>query len=122
VGDVGLFFTNRSAQAAIQYFSAYSQTDFARAGTSAPREFVVPAGTVYSRGGEIPEDQDVPLSHSLEQEVRSLGMPASLVKGRVVLNQPYVVCKHGDMLNSHQTRLLKLFGVATAEFKVRLIA
>ncbi|KAH0536632.1 hypothetical protein FGG08_006500 [Glutinoglossum americanum] len=121
-GDVGLFFTNQPAQAAIEYFSTYSKTDYARAGTAATRDFCAPAGTVYSRGGEIPEDQDVPLAHSLEQEVRSLGMPTSLVKGRVVLDQPYVVCKRGDALNSHQTRLLKLFGVATAEFRVYLMA
>jgi mRNA turnover protein 4 len=106
----------------IEYFSTYSQADYARAGISAAREFTVPAGTVYSRGGEIPEDQDVPLAHSLEQTVRPLGMPTSLVKGRVVLDKPYVVCRHGDTLNSHQTRLLKLFGVAIAEFRVHLIA
>jgi mRNA turnover protein 4 len=106
----------------IEYFSTYSQVDYARAGTTATREFTIPAETVYSRGGEIPADQDVPLAHSLEQTVRSLGMPTRLVKGRVVLDKPYVVCKYGDTLNSHQTRLLKLFGVATAEFRVRLIA
>ncbi|KAH0562986.1 hypothetical protein GP486_002450 [Trichoglossum hirsutum] len=121
-GDVGLLFTNQPAPATIEYFSAYSQTDYARAGTSATRGFTVPAGMVYSRGGEIPEDQDTPLAHSLEQTVRSLGMPTSLVKGRVTLDQPYVVCKQGDILNSHQTRLLKLFGVATADFRVHLIA
>ncbi len=51
-----------------------------------------------------------------------MGMPTSLVKGRVVLDQPYTVCKEGDVLNSHQTALLKLFGVVTAEFRLQMTA
>lgn len=84
--------------------------------------FVVPAGTVYTRGGEIPITDDVPLPHSLETTVRALGMPTRLVTGKVILDQDFVVCKEGEVLNSKQTRLLKLFGSAMAEFSVKLIA
>ncbi|KAI9840746.1 MAG: mRNA turnover and ribosome assembly protein [Sclerophora amabilis] len=121
-GNVGLLFTSRDPASIITYFSEYIQTDFARAGITASRSFTIPSGMVFSRGGEIAEDEDVPLPHSLEQGVRSLGMPTSLVKGRVMLDQPYSVCKEGDVLDSRQTRLLKMFGVATAEFKVQLLA
>ncbi|KAI9718032.1 MAG: hypothetical protein M1812_004290 [Candelaria pacifica] len=121
-GNVGLFFTSQSPTTTISYFSAYTKTDFARAGIPASRTFTVPAGTVHSRGGEIAQEEDVPLAHSLEQNVRKMGMPTSLVKGRVMLDQPYSVCKEGDVLNSHQTALLKLFGVATAEFKIQMTA
>jgi len=49
-------------------------------------------------------------------------MPTRLVHGKVTLDQEFVVCKEGDILNSNQTRLLKLFGSAMAEFSIKLIA
>lgn len=54
--------------------------------------------------------------------LRKLGVPSRLVKGRVELDGKYDVCKEGDVLGSAQTTLLKMFGVATAEFKVGLRA
>jgi mRNA turnover protein 4 len=121
-GNVGLLFTNREPSALEEYFSNLAQTDFARAGTAATRSFTVPAGVVYSLGGEIEAEQDVPMAHSLEPELRKLNMPTSLTKGKITLDNPYTVCKEGDVLDSRQTRLLKLFGVATAEFTVKLLA
>ncbi|CAI6340947.1 unnamed protein product [Periconia digitata] len=122
VGNVGLFFTNRQPQDIIDYFSAYSQTDFARAGITATRTFTIPAGTVHSRGGELPVDDDVPLPHSQEVTVRKWGMPTKLEKGKVILDAPYTVCKEGQTLNSHQTALLKFFGIAMADFKIEMRA
>lgn len=122
VGNVGLLFTNREPEAVKEYFSALAKTDFARAGTPASREFTVPEGIVYSTGGELPAEEDVPLAHSLEPELRRLNMPTSLTKGKISLQNPYTVCQEGDVLDSRQTRLLKLFGVATAEFTVQLVA
>ena len=49
-------------------------------------------------------------------------MPTRLEKGRVVLGQEYVVCEEGAVLDSHQTALLKTFGVAVAEFRVSVVA
>jgi mRNA turnover protein 4 len=122
VGNVGLLFTNREPSAVIEYFDGFSKTDFARAGTPATRAFTIPAGMVYSLGGEVPAEDDVPMAHSLEPELRKLNMPTSLVKGKITLDNPYTVCKEGDVLDSRQTRLLKLFGVATADFTIQLSA
>jgi mRNA turnover protein 4 len=122
VGNVGLLFTNRDPESIISFFNELSKTDFARAGTEATREFTIPAGTVMSMGGEIEEENDVPLAHNLEPELRKLNVPSSLVKGKITLQNPYTVCKEGDVLDSRQTRLLKMFGVATAEFTVKLVA
>ena len=121
-GNVGLFFTNRDPADIIDYFERYSQTDFARAGVTAAHTFTVPAGTVYSRGGELPEDDDVPLPHSVETTVRKWGMPTRLDKGKIVLDVPYTVCEEGKVMNSHQTALLKMFGVAMADFRIDLKA
>jgi mRNA turnover protein 4 len=54
--------------------------------------------------------------------LRKWGMPTKLEKGKVMLNEPYMVCKEGETLNSHQTALLKIFGVAMAEFRVKVLA
>lgn len=121
-GNVGLLLTNRDPEDIFSFFSTYAETDYARAGAAATRTFTVPAGTVYSRGGEIPEEEDVPMPHSLEVTVRKWGMPTRLVKGKVVLDEEYTVCEEGQTLNSHQTALLKMFGVAMAEFRVRIKA
>lgn len=70
----------------------------------------------------------MPLEHSIEPELRKLNVPTRMVKGKVVLGEEsgegegYVVCKEGDVLDSRQTRLLKLFGVCVSEFKVKILA
>ncbi|KIN04892.1 hypothetical protein OIDMADRAFT_115451 [Oidiodendron maius Zn] len=122
VGNVGLLFTNREPVAVTTYFQGFSKTDFARAGTPASRAFTIPAGMVYSLGGEVPVEEDVPMAHTLEPELRKLNVPTTLVKGKITLQNPYTVCKEGEVLDSRQTRLLKLFGVATADFTVQLSA
>lgn len=121
-GSVGLLCTNRAPGEVLEFFEGFVEVDFARAGTVATRRVVVPAGVVYSRGGEVAVEDDVPLPHSLEVTVRKWGMPTRLEKGKVVLDQEYVVCEEGKVLNSHQTALLKVFGIAMAEFKVDVYA
>lgn len=72
-GTVGLLCTSHSPEVVMEWFSDYSKSDFARAGTIAPITFVVPAGPVYSRGGEISPEKDVLLTHTMEPSVRNLG-------------------------------------------------
>ncbi|KAL4901652.1 hypothetical protein BDW74DRAFT_159873 [Aspergillus multicolor] len=126
-GAVGLLFTSRDAASVIDYFEAFRPLDFARAGTQATRSFAIPAGLVYSRAGEVPASEDEPVSHTIEPELRKLGVPTRLVKGKVMLEltdgqESYPVCKEGETLDSRQTTLLKMFGVQTSEFKVGLKA
>ncbi|KAG7142890.1 Ribosome assembly factor mrt4 like protein [Verticillium longisporum] len=130
-GTVGLLLTNRDPSAITTYFEGLSPVDFARAGTTAPREFAIPQGVLFATGGEVPREHDVPMEHSIEPELRRLGMPTRMVRGRIVLGEEepaedaapgYVVCKEGDVLDSRQTRLLKLFGICMSEFHVELIA
>ena len=70
----------------------------------------------------MPIEEDVPMAHSMEPNLRKLGVPTRLVKGKVELDQEYVICREGEILGSGQTTLLKAFGVATAEFRVELRA
>jgi hypothetical protein len=128
-GQVGLLFTNRTPEAITAYFSALSSVDFARAGATATRDFSVPPGIVYATAGEVPIEFDVPLDHSIEPELRRLGVPTRMNKGKIVLgdesgegSEGYSVCKEGDVLDSRQTRLLKMFSVCMSEFKVKVDA
>lgn len=121
-GDIGLLMTDEEPQVVTDYFETFVQTDFARAGLVSPITFVVPEGIVYSRGGQIAAEDDVPMVHSLESTVRQLGMPTQLKNGKVILGGDYTVCKEGDVLDGRQTRLLKQFGVACASFKVVPVA
>lgn len=126
-GAVGLLFTSRDPTSVTDYFESFRPMDFARAGTEATRSFSIPAGLVYSRAGEIPASEDEPISHTIEPELRKLGIPTRLIKGKVMLEltggqDDFPVCKEGDVLDSRQTTLLKMFGVESSEFKVDLKA
>jgi mRNA turnover protein 4 len=121
-GNVGLLFTSRPPPTVLSHFATYTPTDYARSGCTATRSFTLPVGTVFSRGGEIPTDEDVPLQHSQEPMLRTLLVPTRLVKGKITLDTEYEVCKEGQTLDSRQTKLLKMFGVAMAEFHVRIVA
>lgn len=93
----------------------------------ASRTVVVPPGTVYSTAGQVAPENDVPLGQAIEPELRKLGMPTRMVQGRVVCGdegqiQGYTICKEGEVLDSRQTRLLKLFSVCLSEFRVKVVA
>lgn len=122
-GMSGLLFTDETPETVQAYFNAYTRQDFSRAKSSAPIDFTVPSGVVYSRGGQIPIEEDVPMSHSLEETLRNKYlMPTKMKAGKIVLDEPYVVCKKGDTLDVRQALILKQFGVAASEFKVPIIA
>lgn len=127
-GSVALLLTDRTPAQITEYFSAFTPVDFARAGAVASRAFVIPPGVVYATGGAVAPENDVPLGHTIEPELRRLGVPTRMVRGKVVLGdeegagEGYKVCEEGETLDSRQTRLLKLFDQCLSEFKVRIIA
>ncbi|QSL64863.1 hypothetical protein MERGE_002167 [Pneumocystis wakefieldiae] len=119
-GNVGVLFTSEPVSFVVDFFSKFSRMDFARSGFTSPFTFTVPAGTVYSSGGKIPVDDDNPLPHTFDSVLRGLGMPTLLKNGQVTLFNEYTICREGDILDSRQTRLLKIFGVIMSEFKIKL--
>ncbi|KAK9365923.1 ribosomal protein L10-domain-containing protein [Lipomyces kononenkoae] len=122
-GAVGLLLTNEDPDTVETYFTDFAKSDFPRAGQMAGVSFTIPAGIIYSRGGQISAEDDLPLPHSLESTLRvQLGVPTSLRNGKIMIDNDFEVCKEGRVLDAKQTRLLKLFGVACAEFRVRLVA
>lgn len=122
-GVSGLLFTNESPETVSAYFVAYSKADYCRAKSKSPVDFTIPEGVVYSRGGQVPLEEDVPMSHSLEETLRNkYKIPTKIKSGKIYLNEPFLVCNKGDTLNVTQALILKQFGVAAAEFKVKMIA
>lgn len=121
-GSVGLLFTSSPPSQILSFFASYSETSFARAGVHATSTFTMPAGVVYSTGGQQSAEEDVPVPHSVEPTLRKWGMPTRLVKGKIILEDEYEVCRDGQVLDSNQTALLKMFGVAMAEFKIKITA
>ena len=117
-GEVGLLFSPNAPTAILAHFEAYHPSSYARTGTPASRTFTLPAGTLYTRGGEIPVEDDVPLQHSVEPYLRKLGVPTKLDKGKVVLDEAFEVVREGEVLGAGQAGILRLFGVAMAEFGV----
>ena len=62
------------------------------------------------------------MSHSLEETLRNkLRVPTKIKAGKIVLDEPYVVCNEGEVLDVRQAMLLKQFGVAASEFKVPVL-
>ncbi|KAM4014710.1 mRNA turnover protein 4 homolog [Anomaloglossus baeobatrachus] len=107
-GEVGILFTNRTENEVREWFDQFKETDFARAGNKATY------GVVLDEG---PLEQ---FTHSMEPQLRQLGLPTALKKGVVTLLSDYEVCKEGDTLTPEQARILKLFGYQMAEFKVSI--
>ncbi|CCF55615.1 hypothetical protein KAFR_0A01770 [Kazachstania africana CBS 2517] len=122
-GVTGLLFTNEDVETVKDYFRAYSRSDYSRPNSIAPLTFVIPSGIVYSRGGQIPIEEDIPMVHSLEPTFRNkFNIPTTIKKGKITIDSPYTVCEEGKKLDVRQALILKQFGIAASEFKVKISA
>ncbi|ODV59018.1 ribosome assembly factor MRT4 ASCRUDRAFT_77428 [Ascoidea rubescens DSM 1968] len=120
-GSSTLLFTNEQPQVVKDYFTAFVTKDFARANSISPISFTIPEGIIYSTAGQISVEEDVPISHSLEPTFRNkFNIPTRIKNGKVVLDSPFNVCQKGDKLSIVQSLILKQFGIACAEFKVKI--
>ncbi|XP_076457271.1 mRNA turnover protein 4 homolog [Babylonia areolata] len=108
-GQTGLLFTNRKKAEVLKFFDSYRVADFARSGDVATE-------TVVLEPGPLKIDH----CHSMEPQLRQLGLPTSLVRGVITLTQEHEVCKKGEKLSPEKGRILKLFGYQMAEFYVKV--
>lgn len=120
-GQVGLFFTSWDPQETLDYFHSFQKPDFARAGSVATREVVLPAGPLHPI--VPPEDaeqgiQPTPFPASIEPHLRKLGLSTRLEKGVVTLGGEQTVCRKGDVLTAEQAHILKLLGLKMSTFRV----
>lgn len=109
-GDVGLLFTNETPDTVTEWFESFRIPDFARSGNVATEDFILPEGAVQIDGENA--------AHSLEPQLRKLGMPTSLKKGVITLSGEYQIAKKDQKLTADQAHLLKLFQKPMAEFHI----
>ncbi|CCH59378.1 hypothetical protein TBLA_0B05490 [Henningerozyma blattae CBS 6284] len=120
-GVTGLLFTDEEVDTVKDYFKSYSRKDFSRPNSRSPITFELPAGIIYSRGGQIPIEDDLPMVHSLEPTLRNkFEIPTKIVKGKITIDSPYKVCEKGEKLDVRKALILKQFGIAESEFKVKV--
>ncbi|KAK2176596.1 hypothetical protein NP493_653g01083 [Ridgeia piscesae] len=105
-GQMGLLFTNKSTDEVVKWFTTFKEPDYARSGNVAPQTVILEEGPLEG------------FSHSMEPQLRQLGLPTTLKRGVVTLIKEHPVCKIGDTLTPEQARILKLFGHKMADFHV----
>jgi mRNA turnover protein 4 len=96
-------------------------------GAKATRDIVLPEGernwspctcSVLNLPGPLltpfGDESGDPFPHSMEPQLRALGLHTTLVRGVPSLNTSHQLCKSGETLSSEQCRILKLLGVQMA--------
>lgn len=59
---------------------------------------------------------------SQENNLRLLGLPISLQRGKVMLEQSFTVCNKGDVLTPERAKIIEYLGMSMAEFCIELLA
>lgn len=129
-GEVGLLFSDRDEMNVREVLEGARRPDFARSGSRASRSFILPRGQELFTQYGVDGGEEDPIPMAQDPMLRKLGVPTKIVKGRVHLeegagmeeDEGFVVCREGEVLDSRQTTLLKIFGVRMAEFRVKLLA
>ncbi|XP_076043626.1 ribosomal protein LP0-like [Oratosquilla oratoria] len=106
VGHCGILFTNATKEEMLEYFDNIDSPDFARSGDIAMETVHLPEGALKQ------------FAHSLEPQLRKLGLPTQLIRGVPTLLKDHTVCKKGDVLKPEQAHILKLFGNQMAAFRI----
>eukprot|EP01027_Heterolobosea_sp_BB2_P025878 GEZU01039734.1.p2 GENE.GEZU01039734.1~~GEZU01039734.1.p2 ORF type:complete len:237 (+),score=62.30 GEZU01039734.1:55-711(+) len=107
-GMRGLIFTNEPYEKLQKYLQDARFKDFPKSGFVATEDFVVKAGL-------LPQ-----FSHSMEVQLRQLGLPVELKEGTINVIYDHYVCRAGQTLTPEQARVLKHFGVQMSEFQITL--
>ena len=111
-GSGGLLFTSQARKDVEAYFGSMVEPDFARAGSTAPRDVVVTSQQL----------EHFPVS--LVEQFRKLGLPVEIQDGKVVFRDSlteFRICKEGETLSAEKCKLLVQFEIKLAEFKVTLV-
>ncbi|CAD6590514.1 MAG: mRNA turnover and ribosome assembly protein [Tremellales sp. Tagirdzhanova-0007] len=117
-GPVGLFLTSHPVDDTVEWFDTWSKPEYARLGAIASRDVTLPAGPLLTPYAEPPVGD--PFPHSMDPQLRALGLATNLVRGVPSLNNPHSLCRKGEKLSSEKCRILKLLGIQMAEFRIHL--
>ncbi|GFY57834.1 mRNA turnover protein 4 homolog [Trichonephila inaurata madagascariensis] len=109
-GDRGLLFTNQPIEEVVNWFSSYSEGEYARSGNIATEDVILQKGPLKQ------------FPNKLEPYLKQLGLSTTLKEGVIYLLEDYVVCRVGDALSPESAKILKLLGKKMAEFKIKLLS
>jgi len=104
-GDCGLLFTDKPKGDVVKFFESFSEANFARSGCVATEEISVKKGPLAFPG-------------NMEVMLRGLGLKTLLKDGVIQLLVDTQLCKKGDVLTPEQCRLLELFEIKMADFRI----
>lgn len=108
-GGVGLFFTSENLDKVLKWFNGYQEIDFARAGNKATHDVTLSAGPLTQ------------FQHTMEPQLRQLGLPTTMEKGVITLISDYEVCKEGAVLTPEQCQILKHLAIPMSVFRITLL-
>ncbi|UZJ53832.1 hypothetical protein CBS101457_003152 [Exobasidium rhododendri] len=112
-GPVGVLFTKSDPEEILEWFADYAREDFARAGNVATQDVILEAGPIM-----MSLDPPEPLPHSLEPQLRTLGMATELKRGVPTLLERFVVAKKGEKLTQERAQILKHLLIKDATFRL----
>jgi mRNA turnover protein 4 len=104
-GDCGLLFTDKPKEEVVKFFESFSEANFARSGCVATEDISVKKGPLTFPG-------------NMEVMLRGLGLKTLLKDGVIQLLVDTQLCKKGDVLTPEQCRLLELFEIKMADFRI----
>lgn len=107
-GQVGLLFTNRSHEKVLEFFNNYSAMEYARGGNIASAAVSVEKGVL--------EGVDV----GRESDLRRIGMPVKVDKGKVLLERDLKICEKGETLSPEQAKMLEIVEKKLVTFQVKI--
>lgn len=117
-GQIGIFFTSHPVDETVEWFESWHKPEYARMGAKSTMDITLPAGPLLTPFTDPPSGD--PFPHSMEPQLRALGLTTSLVRGIPSLNNPHVLCVKGEKLSSEKCRILKLLAIQMADFRIHL--
>ncbi|KAF3690024.1 mRNA turnover protein 4 -like protein [Channa argus] len=93
-GEVGVLFTNKTKEEVQEYFSHFKDMDYARSGNKAQMDITLDEG---------PLEQ---FTHSMEPQLRQLGLPTALKKGKNKLMRCFDLCEKSSSAQPSERRCI----------------
>ncbi|RSH80436.1 mRNA turnover and ribosome assembly protein [Apiotrichum porosum] len=117
-GQLGLFCTSHPVDETKEWFETWTKKEYARMGAKATMDVSLPAGPLLTPYTE--DESGDPFPHSMDPQLRALGLDTTLVRGVPSLANAHVLCRKGEKLSSEKCRILKLLAIQMAEFRIVL--
>lgn len=111
-GQIGIFCTSHPVSETVEWFETWSKKEYARQGAKATADITLPEGALLTPWNE--DNNGDPFPHSMDPQLRALGLDTSLVRGVPSLKNAHVLCRTGEKLSSEKCRILKLLAVQMA--------